>query len=132
MKRFRKVFYFCTCSLLAGMIFTGCSQGGGKKDEIDQKIWDDSYKAYEITSNYVLNKDFQLTVEEEKFLKNYLSMSNEVLFGDSDQYNEAEQEMVNNIVSIIHTVDIHKDTQNERALNELDDNFEKLGKTFGE
>lgn len=131
MNRLRKVFYFCTLSLLAGMILTACGQGEGKQEDIDSKIWDDSLRAYEITSDYVLNQDFQFTDEEEKFLEDYMKMSNEVLLGDSEHYNEAEQDMVNEIVTIIHTINIHKETQNERPLNELKDNFKKLQETFG-
>ncbi|MBB6446618.1 hypothetical protein [Bacillus benzoevorans] len=130
MNRFRKVLYICSF-LLVGIILTACGQSETKQEDIDPKIWDDSLKAYEITSDYVVNKDFQLTAEEEKFLEDYMNMSNEVLLGDSDQYNEAEQNMVNEIVTIIHTVNIHRETQNERALNELEDNFAKLKETFG-
>lgn len=131
MKRLRKVFYFLILSLLVGIILTACGQTEGKQEDIDPKIWDDSLRAYEITEDYVLNKDFQFTDGEEKFLEDYMKMSNEVLLGDNDQYNESEQDLVNEIVTIIHTIDIHKETQNERPLNELKDNFKELQETFG-
>lgn len=131
MNRMMKVLYFCSLALLVGILLTACGQKEENQADIDEKIWEDSLKVYEITSDYVVNEDFQLTEEEEGVLADYLKMSNEVLLGDSEQYNEAEQDLVNEMVSIIHTVNIHKETQNFRALAELEDNFEELKKTFG-
>ncbi len=130
MNRLKKMFYFCSLALLVGIVLTACGQKEKNQAEIDEKIWEDSLKVYEITSDYVVNEDFQLTEEEEQFLAEYLKMSNEVLLGDSGQYNENEQDLVNEMVSIIHTVNIHKETQNFRALAELEDNFEELDRTF--
>lgn len=118
-------------TMLLAAWLTACEQGKNKAD-IDEKIWDDSLKAYEITSDYVLNENFQLTEEEEQFLADYLKHSNAILLDDSGKYNEVEKELVNEIVTIIHSVNIHKDTQNYRAIDMLKDNFEKLDKTFGQ
>jgi uncharacterized lipoprotein YehR (DUF1307 family) len=130
MKHFKKIFYFCSLALLVGMFLTACGQKEVTQADIDEKIWADSLKAYEITSDYVLNEDFELTDEEEKYLADYLKMSNEILLGDSDEYSETDQDLVNELVSIIHTVNIHKETQNYKALDELEDNFEKLEGIF--
>ncbi len=130
MNHFKKIFYFCSLALFMGMVLTACGQKEVTQADIDERIWSDSLKAYEITSDYVLNEDFELTEEEEKFLADYLKMSNEILLGDSDAYSEADQDLVNELISIIHTVNIHKETQNYKALDELEDNFEKLEGIF--